>query len=74
MLLNPLTPTLTGIAVGGTMIRPSPAGLELLAQINQPQLRTTWICRVTLAPPIEQMPPPLFPVLLTERTVGPGVG
>lgn len=72
MLFNSLTPTLTGIAVGGTMIRPATAALIIWP--SSPNLNTLWICRVTLAPPIEQMPPPLSPVLLTQRTVGPGVG
>jgi hypothetical protein len=72
MLLNTLSPTLTGVAVGGVMLRPEPAAL--LIWHSPVNLNTLWICRVTLAPPIEQMPPPLLPTLLTERTVGPGVG
>lgn len=65
-------PTLTGVAPGGVMVRPLCGAVGGIAP--PVTLRTTWICRLTLAPPIETLPPPLRPTLLTERAVGPGVG
>lgn len=66
------TPTLTGVALGGTMIRPSSCMLQLFAQ--QPALRTQWICKVTLAPPVEGPIPQLRPTLLTMQHVSPAAG
>lgn len=63
------TPTLTGVQVGGTMLRPAPCALVFLN--TEPDLRTLWICKVTLAPPIEGAIPALAPTLLTERLVSP---
>lgn len=62
-------PTLTGVVVGGAMIRPAPAALSMGGL--SPDLHTLWICRVTLAPPIEDMPPELHPTLLTQQRVSP---
>ena len=72
MQIIPLSPTLTGAAFGGVMVRPPPALLEAVA--IDPTLRTLWIVKLTLAPPIDNLPLPLRPTLLTERAVGPGVG
>jgi hypothetical protein len=72
MLISTLSPTLTGTASGGVIVRPVVAGLEMRPQALT--LVTTWIARVTLPPPIQDMPPDMRPVLLTERVIGPGVG
>jgi hypothetical protein len=72
MLLLLRSPTLTGVAAGGVMVRPTTAMMRV--QAVAPALRTTWIVRLTLAPPIENPPPDVRPTLLTERVVGPGVG
>lgn len=63
------TPTLTGVVIGGTMVRPAPCALVLFQ--NVPDLRTLWICKVTLAPPIDGPIPLLAPTLLRERLVSP---
>jgi hypothetical protein len=73
MQLITRTPTLTGVALGGTIIRPAPATMVLGFGIA-PQLRTLWICRVTLAPPIEGPMPQLLPTLLTTQHVSPAAG
>jgi hypothetical protein len=72
MFLVLRAPTLTGVVIGGTMVRPTPAALTWM--IAPAQLQTTWICRLTLAPPVEGPLPVIRPTLLTERVVGPGVG
>lgn len=62
-------PTLTGVAAGGVIIRPTPAAMSFGG--GQPALRTLWICRVTLPPPIEGDIPQLIPTLLTLRVATP---
>ena len=74
MRITTLLPTLTGAATGGIMVRPDPAALQLQSSPFENGPWTTWIVRLTLAPPMEQMPAPLRPTILTERAVGPGVG
>jgi hypothetical protein len=51
------------------MLQPAPAALGLWAM--PAHLVTTWVCRVTLAPPIEGDVPMLNPTLLKERAVAP---
>lgn len=63
------TPTLTGVVLGGTMVRPAPCALAF--QNIAPELRTLWICKITLSPPVEGPIPALIPTLLKERLVSP---
>jgi hypothetical protein len=63
------SPTLTGVVVGGTIVRPGACAMSMTFLALR--LNTSWICKVTLAPPIEDMPPALVPTILTERRVSP---
>jgi hypothetical protein len=71
MILITRTPTLTGVAVGGTIIRPTAAllvwlGLEVF-------LRTQRIVTPTIPNPLEDMRE-IAPTILTVMHVAPGVG
>ena len=72
MLLIPRRPTLTGVAVGGVIVRPACGVLNVAAE--SARMLTSIVLRLPIAPPSDDGAQDFSPTLITQRMAFPGVG